>query len=168
LAYNLVGFQTKLKWKEQERIFRMIPGLGKARFLRFGSLHRNTFIHSPTLLEKTLQFKKDPRIFFAGQITGVEGYVESTAMGLLAGINVARMAKGESLIIPPPTTAIGSLVHYITDARVKAFQPMNVNFGLLPPMEGRFRGRDKKKALSERALQDLENFMGTQKNLKTI
>jgi methylenetetrahydrofolate--tRNA-(uracil-5-)-methyltransferase len=163
-AYNLVGFQTKLKWKEQERIFRMIPGLEKARFLRFGSLHRNTFIHSPTLLEKTLHFQKDPRIFFAGQITGVEGYVESTAMGLLAGVNAARMAKGEPLIIPPPTTAIGSLVHYITDARAKGFQPMNVNFGLFPPLEGRFRGRDKKRALSERALQDLENFIRTRMN----
>ena len=163
-AYNLVGFQTKLKWKEQERIFRMIPGLRKAQFLRFGSLHRNTFIHSPTLLEKTLQFKKDPRIFFAGQITGVEGYVESTAMGLLAGINAARMAKGQSLIIPPPTTAIGSLVHYITDPRVKGFQPMNVNFGLFPPLKGRFRGRDKRRALSERALQDLDHFIGTQVN----
>lgn len=163
-AYNVVGFQTKLKWKEQERIFRMIPGLEKARFLRFGSLHRNTFIHSPTLLEKTLQFKKDPRIFFAGQITGVEGYVESTAIGLLAGINAARMAKGQSLLIPAPTTAIGSLVHYITDAPGKEFQPMNVNFGLFPPLEGRFRGRDKKRALSERALQDLENFIGTRMN----
>ncbi len=163
-AYNLVGFQTKLKWKEQERIFRMIPGLAKAQFLRFGSLHRNTFIHSPTLLEKTLQFKKDPRIFFAGQITGVEGYVESTAMGLLAGINAARLSQGESPIIPPATTAIGSLVHYITDPRVKEFQPMNVNFGLFPPMEGRFRGRDKKRAVSERALQDLNHFIGTQIN----
>jgi methylenetetrahydrofolate--tRNA-(uracil-5-)-methyltransferase len=163
-AYNLVGFQTKLKWKEQERIFRMIPGLEKARFLRFGSLHRNTFIHSPTLLEKTLQVKNDPRIFFAGQITGVEGYVESTAMGLLAGINAARMAKGNPLIIPPPTMAVGSLVHYITDPRVREFQPMNVNFGLFPPLEGRFRGRDKKRALSERALQDLDHFMGTQMN----
>jgi len=159
-AYNLVGFQTKLKWREQERIFRMIPGLEKARFLRFGSLHRNTFIHSPTLLEKTLQFKKDPRIFFAGQITGVEGYVESTAMGLLAGINAARMAKEEPLIIPPPTTAIGSLVHYITAPEVKHFQPMNVNFGLFPPLEGRLRGRDKKKAMGERALKDLEILAG--------
>jgi methylenetetrahydrofolate--tRNA-(uracil-5-)-methyltransferase len=159
-AFNLVGFQTKLKWREQERIFRMIPGLEKARFLRFGSLHRNTFIHSPTLLEKTLQFKKDPRIFFAGQITGVEGYVESTSMGLLAGINSARMAKGDALIIPPPTTAIGSLVHYITAPEVKHFQPMNVNFGLFPPLEGRLRGRDKKKAMGERALKDLEILVG--------
>ena len=158
-AFNLVGFQTKLKWREQERIFRMIPGLEKARFLRFGSLHRNTFIHSPTLLEKTLQFKRIPRVFFAGQITGVEGYVESTAMGLVAGINAARMAKGDALIIPPPTTAIGSLVHYITDPRVKQFQPMNVNFGLFPILEGRMKGRAKKMAMSERALKDLEEWI---------
>ncbi len=158
-AYNLVGFQTKLKWKEQERVFRLIPGLEKARFLRFGSLHRNTFIHSPTLLEKTLQFRKDPRVFFAGQITGVEGYVESTAMGLLAGINAARMAKGNALIIPPPTTAIGSLVHYITDPRVKQFQPMNVNFGLFPPLEDRIKGREKKRVMSERALKDLREWI---------
>ncbi len=158
-AYNLVGFQTKLKWKEQERIFRMIPGLEKARFLRFGSLHRNTFIHSPTLLEKTLQFKKDPRIFFAGQITGVEGYVESTAMGLLAGINAARMAKGDLLIIPPSATAVGSLVRYITDPEVKHFQPMNVNFGLFPPLEERLRGRNKKRAMSEKALKDIKEWV---------
>ena len=137
----------------------MIPGLERARFLRFGSLHRNTFIHSPTLLEKTLQFKRIPRVFFAGQITGVEGYVESTAMGLVAGINAARMAKGDALIIPPPTTAIGSLVHYITDPRVKQFQPMNVNFGLFPILEGRMKGRAKKMAMSERALKDLEEWI---------
>jgi methylenetetrahydrofolate--tRNA-(uracil-5-)-methyltransferase len=161
-AYNLVGFQTKLKWKEQERVFRLIPGLEKAHFLRFGSLHRNTFIHSPTLLEKTLQWRKDPRILFAGQITGVEGYVESTAMGLLAGINAGRLAQGEPLVIPPPTTAMGALVRHITSPQVKQFQPMNVNFGLFPPMEGRFRGRDKKKAISERALKDLADWVGTQ------
>jgi methylenetetrahydrofolate--tRNA-(uracil-5-)-methyltransferase len=158
-AYNLVGFQTKLKWKEQERVFRMIPGLGKAVFLRFGSLHRNTFIHSPSLLEKTLQFKKDPRIFFAGQITGVEGYVEATAMGLLAGINAARNAQGKTSAFPPPTTAIGSLVQYLTDARAKEFQPMNVNFGLFPPLEDRIKGREKKRAMSERALKDLEEWI---------
>jgi methylenetetrahydrofolate--tRNA-(uracil-5-)-methyltransferase len=163
-AYNLVGFQTKLKWKEQERVFRLIPGLEKAQFLRFGSLHRNTFIHSPTILEKTLQWRKDPRILFAGQITGVEGYVESTAMGLLAGINAGRLAKGEPLIIPPPTTAMGALVHYITSPQVKQFQPMNVNFGLFPPMEGRFRGRENKRAISERALKDLGDWVGTQMN----
>ncbi len=158
VAYNLVGFQTKLKWKEQERIFRLIPGLEQARFLRFGSLHRNTYIHSPSLLMPTLQLKKEPRIFFAGQITGVEGYVESAAMGLLAGMNAARLHRGEPLIPPPRTTAIGSLVHYLSDFQVREFQPMNVNFGLFPPLEGRLRGREKRKAVVERALKDLEEW----------
>jgi methylenetetrahydrofolate--tRNA-(uracil-5-)-methyltransferase len=160
-AFNLVGFQTKLKWGEQERIFRLIPGLEQAVFLRFGSLHRNTFIHSPTLLEKTLQFKRDPRIFFAGQITGVEGYVESTAMGLLAGRNAANLVRGKSLGIPPATTTIGSLVHYITDPPLGEFQPMNVNFGLFPPIAKHLRGRDKRKAMGARALKDLEEWKKT-------
>jgi len=157
-AFNLVGFQTKLKWKEQERAFRLIPGLEQAIFLRYGSLHRNTFIHSPTLLEGTLRFKKDPRIFFAGQITGVEGYVESTAMGLLAGINAARLSKEMPPVIPPQTTATGSLIHYITNQQVKEFQPMNVNFGLFPPLGKRLPGKDKRKALAERAFKDLEEW----------
>ena len=157
-AYNLVGFQTKLKWKEQDRIFRLIPGLENAAFHRFGSLHRNTFIHSPTLLEKTLQFKKDPRIFFAGQITGVEGYVESTAMGLLAGINAARQVQGKLPVSPPQTTAMGSLIHYITNPQVRGFQPMNANFGLFPPLDGSLRGKDKRQALADRALRDLEEW----------
>lgn len=157
-AFNLVGFQTKLRWKEQERIFRTIPGLENAAFLRFGSLHRNTFMHSPALLEKTLQFKRDPRIFFAGQITGVEGYVESTAMGLLAGINAARLVLNKPLVIPPSATGMGSLVHHITGPEGKGFQPMNVNFGLFPPLEGRFRGRDKKRAMRHRALKALEEW----------
>jgi methylenetetrahydrofolate--tRNA-(uracil-5-)-methyltransferase len=160
-AFNLVGFQTKLKWGEQERIFRLIPGLEQAVFLRFGSLHRNTFIHSPTLLEKTLQFKRDPRIFFAGQITGVEGYVESTAMGLLAGRNAANLVRGKPLGIPPATTTIGSLVHYITDPPLGEFQPMNVNFGLFPPIAKHLRGRDKRKAMGARALKDLEEWKKT-------
>lgn len=158
-AFNLVGFQTKLRWKEQERIFRTIPGLENAAFLRFGSLHRNTFIHSPALLGKTLQFKRDPRIFFAGQITGVEGYVESTAMGLLAGINAAHLVLNKPPVIPPSATAMGSLVHHITGPEGKGFQPMNVNFGLFPPLEGRFRGRDKKRAMSQRALNVLEGWI---------
>jgi methylenetetrahydrofolate--tRNA-(uracil-5-)-methyltransferase len=158
LAYNLVGFQTKLKWKEQERVFRLIPGLEQARFLRFGSLHRNTFIHSPSLLGPTLQMKSDPRIFFAGQITGVEGYVESAAMGLLAGMNAARLIQGKRPVCPPATTAIGSLAHYISDFQVKEFQPMNVNFGLFPPLEGRWRGKDRRRAMVERALKDLEKW----------
>jgi methylenetetrahydrofolate--tRNA-(uracil-5-)-methyltransferase len=158
-AFNLVGFQTKLKWKEQDRIFRLIPGLEKALFLRFGSLHRNTFIHSPSLLQKTLQLKKEPRIFFAGQITGVEGYVESAAMGLLAGMNGARLTQGNPLVSPPQTTAMGALVHYICNPQVKEFQPMNVNFGLLPPLGERRKGRDKREALAERALKDLEEWI---------
>ena len=158
-SFNLVGFQTKLKWKEQERIFRMIPGLEKAVFLRFGSLHRNTFIYSPTLLEKSLQFKKDPRVFFAGQITGVEGYVESTSMGLLAGMNAAHLLQDKAPLIPPSTTAIGSLIRYITDPQAEKFQPMNVNFGLLPPIEKHLRGKDKRKRMSERALGDLTEWM---------
>ena len=158
-AFNLVGFQTKLKWKEQDRIFRLIPGLEKALFLRFGSLHRNTFIHSPSLLQKTLQLKKEPRIFFAGQITGVEGYVESAAMGLLAGMNGARLTQGNPLVSPPQTTAMGALVHYICNPQVKEFQPMNVNFGLLPPLGERRKGRDKREALAERALKDLKEWV---------
>jgi methylenetetrahydrofolate--tRNA-(uracil-5-)-methyltransferase len=158
-AFNLVGFQTKLKRKEQDRIFRLIPGLEDSVFLRFGSLHRNTFIHSPGLLERTLQFKKDPRIFFAGQITGVEGYVESTAMGLLAGINAARLTKGKLQISPPQTTAMGGLVHYISNPQVKEFQPMNVNFGLFPMLGGHLRGKEKRQALVDRALTDLEEWI---------
>jgi methylenetetrahydrofolate--tRNA-(uracil-5-)-methyltransferase len=157
-AFNLVGFQTKLKWKEQDRIFRMIPGLEQAVFLRFGSLHRNTFIHSPSLLQKTLQFKKDPRIFFAGQITGVEGYVESAAMGLLAGINAARLAQGNLPAIPPHTTALGGLTDYIGNQQLKEFQPMNVNFGLFPLLDQRVKGKDRHKAIAERALKDLEEW----------
>jgi methylenetetrahydrofolate--tRNA-(uracil-5-)-methyltransferase len=159
MAFNLVGFQTKLKWKEQDRIFRMIPGLEEALFLRFGSLHRNSFIHSPTLLQKTLQLKKDSRIFFAGQIIGVEGYVESTAMGLLAGMNAARLVQGKPPVFPPQTTAMGGLVHYISNQQVKSFQPMNVNFGLFPPVREHLRGKDKRKAIAERALRDLEEWI---------
>ncbi|MDO8956625.1 MAG: methylenetetrahydrofolate--tRNA-(uracil(54)-C(5))-methyltransferase (FADH(2)-oxidizing) TrmFO [Deltaproteobacteria bacterium] len=157
-AFNLVGFQTKLKWKEQERIFRMIPGLEQAVFLRFGSLHRNTFIHAPSLLKQTLQLKKDERIFFAGQITGVEGYVESSAMGLLAGINAALHLQGKPMLFPPQTTAIGSLIHYLSNPVVKEFQPMNVNFGLFPPLDRHLRGKEKHKALAERALRDLKEW----------
>jgi len=163
-AFNLVGFQTKLKWKEQERIFRMLPGLEQAVFLRFGSLHRNTFIHAPALLRRTLQLKKDERIFFAGQITGVEGYVESSAMGLLAGINAALYLQGKPLLFPPQTTAMGSLIHYLSNPLGKEFQPMNVNFGLFPPLDRRLRGKEKHKALAERALKDLQEWadgMGT-------
>ena len=158
-SYNLVGFQTKLKWKEQERILRLIPGLGNASFLRYGSLHRNTFIHSPVLLSEGLQLKKEPRLFFAGQITGVEGYVESTAMGLLAGINASRFVKGLPPVAPPAATAMGSLVRHISTPGPKDFQPMNVNFGLFPPLPTRLKGKEKNRALAERALRELEGWI---------
>jgi len=157
--YNLVGFQTRLKHEEQKRVFRMIPGLEKAEFVRLGSIHRNTFIDSPRLLEESLQFKGHPRLFFAGQMTGVEGYLESAAMGLLAGINALRVARGTDPVVPSPTTAIGALVHYITHSRASPFQPMNINFGLFPPLAGKARGREKRELLAKRALKDLETWI---------
>jgi methylenetetrahydrofolate--tRNA-(uracil-5-)-methyltransferase len=156
--YNMVGFQTKLKYPEQQRIFRMIPGLGNAEFVRYGSLHRNTFIHGPRLLQNTLQLKANPRILFAGQITGVEGYVESAAMGLLAGINALRYQKGLAGICPPKTTAIGALVGHITNAGVRDYQPMNVNFGLFPPPKHRGKRRERRTLMAQRALRDLETW----------
>lgn len=129
--YNLVGFQTHLKWGEQKRVFSMIPGLENAEFVRYGVMHRNTFINSPRLLKPTYQLKTNENLFFAGQMTGVEGYVESAASGLIAGINAARKAKGEELVVLPETSTIGSMAHYVTNADPKHFQPMNANFGLL-------------------------------------
>jgi len=133
--YNLVGFQTKLTYGEQKRVFRMIPGLARADFARLGSIHRNTFVCAPELLEPTLQLKSRPDLFLAGQLSGVEGYVESTAMGLLAGINASRMVAGKSLLVPPPETALGALITHLTLSEPKHFQPSNVNFGLFPPWE---------------------------------
>jgi methylenetetrahydrofolate--tRNA-(uracil-5-)-methyltransferase len=133
--FNLVGFQTKMTYPEQLRLFRTIPGLENAEFVRYGSVHRNTYIHSPHLLDKTLQLQKDKRIFFAGQITGVEGYVESAAMGLMAGLSAALTLMNREVPSPPPTTALGALVHYITRPDFPSFQPMNVNFGLFEPLE---------------------------------
>ena len=159
--YNIVGFQTHLKWGEQKRVFQMIPGLENAEFVRYGVMHRNSYMDSPNLLEQTYRSKKQPNLFFAGQMTGVEGYVESAASGLVAGINAARLFKGESEAIFPETTAIGSLAHYITHADSKHFQPMNVNFGIIKELEGD-RIRDKKaryEKIAERALADLENFL---------
>lgn len=157
--YNIVGFQTHLKWPEQQRVFRMIPGLENAEFVRLGVMHRNTYIHSPKVLCETLQLKGRPRLFFAGQITGVEGYVESAASGLMAGINVARLARGEEPFIFPEDTAHGALCHYITHAEGKNFQPMNVNFGLLPPLGQKIRDKKaKNKMIAERALESLEKF----------
>lgn len=155
--YNIVGFQTHLKWGEQKRVFQMIPGLENAEFVRYGVMHRNSFMNSPELLEPTYQSRKDSRIFFAGQMTGVEGYVESAASGLIAGINAARLAKGEELVVFPRATAMGSMAYYITHAEGKHFQPMNANFGLFPELPERIR--DKKvryETLANRALESLE------------
>nr|WP_179205537.1 FADH(2)-oxidizing methylenetetrahydrofolate--tRNA-(uracil(54)-C(5))-methyltransferase TrmFO [Enterococcus cecorum] len=155
--YNIVGFQTHLKWGEQKRVFQMIPGLENAEFVRYGVMHRNSFMNSPELLEPTYQSRKDNRIFFAGQMTGVEGYVESAASGLIAGINAARLAKGEELVVFPRETAMGSMAYYITHAEGKHFQPMNANFGLFPELPERIR--DKKlryETLANRALESLE------------
>jgi methylenetetrahydrofolate--tRNA-(uracil-5-)-methyltransferase len=154
--FNLVGFQTRLKYGEQERIFRMIPGMEKAEFVRLGSVHRNTFIDSPRLLGESLQLRSRANLFFAGQITGVEGYMESTAMGLLSGINAHRYANGLPGIVPPPTTAMGALVHYITHSQTIPFQPMNVNFGLFPSLSQKSRGRGKRLLLGKRALKEME------------
>ncbi len=153
--YNMVGFQTRMARGEQRRIFRLVPGLEKARFVRLGSCHRNSFINSPKLLDPTLQLRHDRGIFFAGQITGVEGYVESAAMGMLAGIHAARLLLNQPLIPPPPTTATGSLITHITESNPEMFQPMNVNFGLFPPLEGRVKKKERRKMVSQRALQDL-------------
>jgi methylenetetrahydrofolate--tRNA-(uracil-5-)-methyltransferase len=157
--WNMVGFQTKLKHGEQTRIFRMIPGLENASFARLGGLHRNTFINSPRLLDAQLRLKARPQIRFAGQITGVEGYVESAAIGLLTGRFAAAELLGEACAPPPATTALGALLAHISGgADEKTFQPMNVNFGLFPEIAG--RGKDRKKALSHRALADLDAWLG--------
>lgn len=156
--YNLVGFQTNLRWSEQNRVFRMIPGLKDAEFVRYGVMHRNTYINSPRLLLDTLQLKSDPRIMFAGQITGVEGYIESTASGLVAGIGMARLLRGKPPLVLPRETIIGSLIKYITTSTASdGFQPMNANFGLLPPLEERVRDKKRRnRLLAERSLEYLE------------
>ncbi|WP_455244073.1 methylenetetrahydrofolate--tRNA-(uracil(54)-C(5))-methyltransferase (FADH(2)-oxidizing) TrmFO [Petrachloros mirabilis] len=159
-CYNIVGFQTKLTYGEQKRVFRMIPGLEQAEFLRYGSLHRNTFLNSPQLLRNTLQFKGRDTLFFAGQLVGVEGYTDSSAMGGLAGINAARALQGLPLVAPPPTTAHGCLVSYITTADRGCFQPMNTNFGLFPPLSKPVRDKERKRRqISERALKDFTAWM---------
>jgi len=154
--YNLVGFQTKLTWPEQKRIFRMIPGLEQAEFARLGSMHRNTFINAPALLLPTFQLKSEPRIIFAGQITGVEGYVESAGSGFLAGVNVVRLAAGAGPLLPPPATALGALVRHITNAEVKHFQPMNVNYGLFPDIAGKIKKKERRGLLAARALAEID------------
>ena len=160
--WGLVGFQTKMTYPEQRRVFRTIPGLEQAEFVRLGSLHRNTFIDSPRLLRPTLQFRERADLFFAGQMIGVEGYLESAAAGLLAGINAARLVQKAPLLTAPPTTALGSLLAYVTHEERRDFQPMNVNYGLFPPLPRHLRGREKKAALAERALLDLAAWQETQ------
>ena len=166
--YNIVGFQTHLLWPEQRRVFQMIPGLGRAEFLRYGVMHRNTFLNAPRHLLPTFQLRGEERLFFAGQMTGVEGYVESAASGLVAGINAARIAGGKDPLAFPRETCHGALAHYITTSEAKHFQPMNVNFGLLPPLpvrtaDGRrIRGKKEKKALfAARALASIDAFLPT-------
>ena len=158
--WNIVGFQTKLKHGEQTRIFRTIPGLEKAEFARLGGLHRNTFLNSPRLLDSTLRLRVLPRLRFAGQITGCEGYVESAAVGLMTGRFAAAERLGRALTAPPPTTAMGALLGHITGgADAATFQPMNVNFGLFPPIDGTFKGKERKQAMSARALRDFDDWL---------
>ena len=155
--YNIVGFQTNLKFGEQKRVFSMIPGLEHAEFVRYGVMHRDTFMDSPRLLSKSLSLKSEPRLFFAGQFTGVEGYTESAATGILAGINAARFASGEEPLVLPPETMLGALVNYITDESVDNFQPMGANMGILPPLGKKIRHKDERyAALAERAIAGLE------------
>ncbi|WP_062307919.1 methylenetetrahydrofolate--tRNA-(uracil(54)-C(5))-methyltransferase (FADH(2)-oxidizing) TrmFO [Alicyclobacillus sendaiensis] len=158
--YNMVGFQTHLKWGEQKRVFRMIPGLEQAEFVRYGVMHRNTYINSPVALLPTYQAKARPTLFFAGQMTGVEGYVESAASGLIAGINAARVAAGQDALVFPPTTSMGSLAHYITHASPQGFQPMNATFGIFPPLDPPVKDKKARyERYAERALHDLQAFM---------
>ena len=159
--FNIVGFQSRMKWGEQKRVLQMIPGLENAEIVRYGVMHRNTFVNAPISLEATCRIKSKERVFLAGQITGVEGYVESTASGLVAGINAARMYQKQELVTFPVTTAIGGLQNYIVTADSKSFQPMNVNFSLIPPLEGKkIRNKKEKNAIiAQRALDDLAAFL---------
>ena len=155
--YNLVGFQTHLKWPEQKRVFSMIPALHSAQFVRYGVMHRNTYLDSPRLLDRYYRVKKEPRLCFAGQMTGVEGYVESAASGFLAAVELARRLEGRPPVDFPQETAVGALALYISNGSVADFQPMNVNFGIIPPLDHRVKGKWNKNAeLSRRALETLD------------
>jgi len=159
-SYNLVGFQNHLRFGEQARVLRLIPGLENARFLRYGQIHRNTYINAPTLLRETLQMREHPRVFFAGQICGVEGYVESIATGLLAGMHAAAIASGAELKAVPRVSAFGSLTHYVTHADAKNFQPANITFDLLPPLERKIRDRKERHRLQcELALKEFDLWL---------
>jgi methylenetetrahydrofolate--tRNA-(uracil-5-)-methyltransferase len=160
-SYNLVGFQNHLKFGDQARVLRLIPGLENARFLRYGQIHHNTYINAPTLLTETLQMKQHPHVLFAGQICGVEGYVESIATGLMAGMQASALALATQPLPPPRATAFGSLVHYITKADPKRFQPANITFDLLPPLEIRVRDRQERhRRQCHLALTELEHWLG--------
>lgn len=168
-SYNLVGFQNHLKFGEQARVLRLIPGLENGRFLRYGQIHRNTYINAPTLLSDTLQMKQHPRVLFAGQICGVEGYVESIAAGLMAGIHAAALATGADPVPPPRLTAFGSLMNYITRANPKKFQPANITFDLLPPLDRKVRDRSERHRLQcELALKEFEGWMQRVATTQTI
>jgi methylenetetrahydrofolate--tRNA-(uracil-5-)-methyltransferase len=157
--WNLVGFQTRLKIPEQQRVLRTIPGLGRAEFLRFGSIHRNAYINAPRALTAWLGAKDTPTLLFAGQITGVEGYTESAATGILAGINLARLLGNEAPVVPPPTTMLGALYRYVHTADAERFQPMNANFGLLEPLERAPKAKaQRQERLVARALADMDAF----------
>jgi methylenetetrahydrofolate--tRNA-(uracil-5-)-methyltransferase len=159
-SYNLVGFQNHLKFGEQARVLRLIPGLENAKFLRYGQIHRNTYINAPTLLQATLQMKAHPRVFFAGQICGVEGYVESIATGLLAGMHAAALVSGAKIVPAPRASAFGSLTHYVTQADARNFQPANITFDLLPPLEKKIRDRKERHRLQcELALREFDGWM---------
>jgi len=158
--FSLVGFQTQIKWGEQARVLRMVPGLERAEFVRFGMVHRNTYVNGPDVLDATWQVRRQPTLFFAGQMSGVEGYVESAASGLIAGLNAAAMAKDEPFSPPPRTTAIGALAYYVSHADPKHYQPSNITFGIMPPVEKPPKDKLKKKlAIADRALADLQRWM---------
>ena len=162
--YNLVGFQTNLKFGEQKRVFSMIPGLENAEFVRYGVMHRNSFLNSPRLLNSDFSLRQNPNIFFAGQITGVEGYMESAASGIIAGINAVRQAEGKAPFVPENVTMTGALCEYISDSTVTDFQPMGANFGVLPAIEPKIKDKKERyKALAERAIASLKNSLGNQK-----
>ncbi len=156
--YNLVGFQTNLKWPDQKRVLRLIPGLAQAEFVRYGMMHRNTYVNAPALLQPTLQYRNRADLFFAGQIVGVEGYVGNAGTGLLAGVNAARLLTGGHPLILPPATMLGALCHYVTHAAAKEFQPMKANFGILPPLPSRPGKHDSGRLYAERALTALRRF----------
>lgn len=158
-VWGLVGFQTRLKWGEQDRIFRLIPGLKNAEFVRYGVMHRNTYINSPSLLNPTLQYRENGCLLFAGQITGVEGYMESAATGIIAGINAVRIIRGEHLFVPPKVTMLGALLDFITSSPSENFQPINANFGILPPLKNHIKDKNlRNKAYLERSLNELEKY----------